>query len=86
MGVTDLLQKVASKEERVMKVQCREQVRGSSDCELQLGVSSWSEEDQAVKFAWPTKNNRWARGGEVPVWALPQMLEFAIRGGYLQLG
>lgn len=57
-------------------------------CELLLGVSSWdpdNPESKSIKFAWQDKNGRTARGGEVPVEVVPQMLEFAIREGYLTL-
>ena len=68
-----------------MKVEHGETVKGNTECELQLGISSWSDDAESIKFAWPTANGRWARGGEVPVGALPQMLEFAIREGYVKL-
>jgi hypothetical protein len=51
-------------------------------------VSSWdpdNPESKSIKFAWQDKNGRTARGGEVPVEVVPQMLEFAIREGYLTL-
>lgn len=54
---------------------------------MQLGRSSWdpdNPESKSIKFAWRDKNGRWARGGEVPIEALAQMLEFAIRKDYVK--
>lgn len=39
----------------------------------------------SVKYAWHLEGGKVARGGEVPVAALPQMFDFAIRMGYLRL-
>jgi hypothetical protein len=62
----------------------REQVEGEPD-ELRIGVASWDEikkggsgEQLSLKYAWPDKNGRVSRGGEVPMSALPQCVEFAI--------
>jgi hypothetical protein len=66
-----------------LQVEHREPVEGNSECELQLGLSSWSSDDRSIKFAWRDKNGRVARGGEVPVDALGQMVVFALREGYL---
>lgn len=68
-----------------MEVEHREQVRTDPDCELLLGSASWDSSERSVKYGWRDKNGRIARGGEVPIEALPQMLEFAIRNGYLEL-
>jgi hypothetical protein len=68
-----------------MQPQTREPARGYDECEVQVGPSSWDSDEIAVKFAWKNINGHWARGGEVPVAALPQMLEVAIRDGYLSL-
>lgn len=71
-----------------MKVEHREPAKGDANWELRLGISSWDPENpesKSIKFAWKDRNGRTARGGEVPVEALPQMLEFAIREGYLRL-
>jgi len=57
-------------------------------CELRLGIASWddgSRTAQSIKFTWFTKNGKAARGGEFPVEALPQALDFAIRKGYISL-
>ena len=76
-----------------MKVAYSEPARGPKDkidpnCEIRLGVASWddgSNTHMSVKFTWFTSNGRAARGGEVPVEALPQMITFAIQKGYLGL-
>ena len=65
-----------------------EKSRTNPGCELRLGVASWAKGDQAVKsvkFAWLDKNGKVARGGEFPVEALAQALEFAIRKRYVRL-
>jgi hypothetical protein len=66
-----------------------EPARGFEDKqEIRLGVASWDDgtkTKKSVKYTWFDKNDKAARGGEVPVEALPQMLEFAIRCGYLGL-
>jgi hypothetical protein len=58
-----------------------------NSAEIRLGVASWaaSDDTKSVKFTWFDKNGKAARGGEFPVEALPQMLEFAIQKGYLKL-
>ncbi len=66
-----------------MEVEHRERVEGNHDRELQLGASSWDADTRAIKFAWPTKAGRWARGGEFPADALGQMVVLALREGYL---
>jgi hypothetical protein len=65
-----------------------EKSRTNPNCELRLGVASWAKGDdseKSVKFAWLDKNGKVARGGEFPVKALKQALEFAIRKGYVRL-
>ncbi len=62
--------------------------RGEQNEELRLGVASWDDGSRtamSVKFAWFDKTGKAARGGEIPVEALPQLLTFAIRKGYLDL-
>lgn len=57
-------------------------------CEIRLGVASWDDgtgNARSVKYTWFDKNGKAARGGEFPVEALPQALDFAIRKGYLRL-
>ena len=59
------------------------------DCEIRLGVASWDDGSgtaRSVKYTWfNEKDGKAARGGEIPVDALPQALDFAIRKGYLRL-
>jgi hypothetical protein len=65
-----------------------EPARNNPNDEIRLGVASWddgSNTEKSVKYTWFDRNGKVARGGEVPVAALPQMLEFAIRHGYLLL-
>lgn len=53
---------------------------------LMLGGASWSKagaEDRSLKYGWPDKNGKIARGGELPVWAIPQAVLFAASEGYL---
>jgi len=71
-----------------MKVIDSDIARIDSSCRVQIGVASWNQpghNDISVKYAWPDKNGKVTRGGEVPVEALPQMLELAIRTGHLKL-
>jgi hypothetical protein len=71
-----------------MKVEFSEQAVVNPGCEFRLGFASWDkgkQTERSVKFAWLDKNGRVARGGEFPVEALPQALDFAIRKGYISL-
>jgi hypothetical protein len=68
-----------------MKISYKETARCNSACYIQVGISSWSDDDVSVKFAAKDKNGKVTRQGEVPIAALPQMLEMAIREGYLKL-
>jgi hypothetical protein len=64
----------------------RERVRGKKRDEIRLGIASWDKgtgKDKSIKYTWFDKRNRAARGGEVPVTALRQMMEFARRHGYI---
>ena len=68
-----------------MKIKRREPAEGCKDVEICLGIASWDDGDgteKSAKYAWKDKNGHVARGGEVPVEALRQMLDFAIRCGY----
>jgi hypothetical protein len=59
---------------------------GSEGDMLMLGTASWSKpgaEDRSLKYGWPDKNGKIARGGELPVWAIPQAVELAASSGYL---
>jgi hypothetical protein len=69
-----------------MRVEKAEACRHHPEDEIRIGRSSWSEDDVSIKYAWPDKRGRASRGGEIPIEALPQMFEFAIREGYLSIG
>jgi hypothetical protein len=66
----------------------KERVKGSKTNELRLGVASWDEGDgkeMSIKYTWfNKKDGKASRGGEVPVGALEQMLEFAKKHGYIK--
>jgi len=65
----------------------RETVHGAKNEELRLGVASWDDgsgKSRSIKYTWFDKLGRAARGGEMPVQALHQALEFAIREGYIK--
>ncbi len=68
-----------------MNVQYAEPVEGHSESEIRVGEASWDPDDISVKYASRGRNGQVTRSGEVPVWALPQMLTVAIREGYLTL-
>jgi hypothetical protein len=71
-----------------MKIAFSEPARNDPKCQIRLGIASWDDgenTDKSVKYAWFDKNGRAARGGEFPVEALPQALDFAIRNGYVRL-
>lgn len=64
----------------------KERAKCNPDCELRLGIASWDDgsgKAKSIKYTWFDKNGKAARGGEMPVEALRQALEFAIREGYL---
>ena len=66
----------------------KEKAMIDNNCEIRLGVASWDKGDnlsKSVKYTWFDKNGKVARGGEVPVNALPQMIDFAIRRGFINL-
>jgi hypothetical protein len=50
------------------------------------GESSWGGGAKSVKYGWFDSRGRITRGGEVPIEALPQMMEVAIREGGLKVG
>ena len=64
-----------------------EPAKNDPGCEIRLGVASWAKDNNthSVKFTWFGKDGKATRGGEFPVKALPQMLDFAIRKGYVSL-
>jgi hypothetical protein len=71
-----------------MKMEHEEPVRAfpGTDATLRLGVASWDEgdgESKSIKYAWRDKDGRVCRGGEVPIEALEQMMDFARRKGYV---
>jgi hypothetical protein len=71
-----------------MKPAHSEPSKHNPNCEHRLGVASWdngSNTETSFKFTWFDKNGKAARGGEIPVEALPQALDFAIRKGYVSL-
>ena len=71
-----------------MRVAHSEPAKIDPNCEIRLGVASWddgSNTAKSVKYTWFDKNGKAARGGEFPVEALPQALDFAIRKGYVSL-
>lgn len=71
-----------------MKVAFSEPAKCDPNCEIRLGVASWDKGDNSkisVKYTWFRTDGKAARGGEMPVEALPQAIEFAIRTGFLTL-
>lgn len=71
-----------------MKVEHKELAKIDLNCEIRLGVASWdngSNTSKSIKYTWFDKNGKAARGGEFPVEALSQALDFAIRKGYISL-
>lgn len=66
-----------------MKVERQETVENVPTDELLLGGSTWDPRERSLKYAWPDKNGKRARGGEVPIVAVPQAVLFAGREGYL---
>ena len=71
-----------------MKSAFSEPAKNNPGCEIRLGIATWDKGTGTVhsmKFTWFNKNGRASRGGEIPIEALPQALDFAIRKGYIQL-
>jgi hypothetical protein len=65
-----------------------EPAKNDPNCEIRLGTASWDDGNntsKSVKYTWFDKSGKAARGGEFPVEALPQMLDFAIRNGFIRL-
>ena len=65
-----------------------EPAKNNTDCEIRLGIASWDDGNRtakSVKYTWFDKNGKACRGGEFPVEALPQAVDFAIRCGYIRL-
>lgn len=65
--------------------ECSEPVRGGPDCQVKIGRSSWDDNELSIKYAGQDSRGHVARYGEIPIWALPQMVELAIREGHLNL-
>lgn len=76
-----------TKETKAMRPAFSEPARNDPKCEIRLGDASWDKSGKAksVKYTWFNKIGKAARGGEFPIEALPQALEFAIRQGYVKL-
>lgn len=66
-----------------MEVEHEEEVLDRPEDELLLGTSTWDPPEASLKYAWKDKLGRRARGGELPIAALPQAVQFAAREGYL---
>lgn len=65
----------------------KEKVKDTKNDELRLGIASWDDgsgKSKSIKYTWFDKLGRAARGGEMPVEALEQAYEFALREGYLK--
>jgi hypothetical protein len=68
-----------------VKVEHKEKCRTHAPDVILYGEASWGG-GKSVKYGWYDKRGRISRGGEVPIEALPQMLEVAIREGGFKLG
>ncbi|NLC93635.1 MAG: hypothetical protein GX677_09295 [Treponema sp.] len=68
-----------------MHLEFSEKAKNDPNCEIRLGEASWDSSKKSVKYTWFDINGKATRGGEFPVEALPQMLDFAIRKGYIKL-
>lgn len=68
-----------------MNTEFSEKAKIDPKCEICLGEASWDNSQKSVKYTWFDKNGKASRGGEFPVEALPQALDFAIRKGYVSL-
>ena len=66
-----------------------EPAKNNPECEIRIGTASWDDGSgnaKSVKYTWfNKKGGKAARGGELPIEALPQALDFAIRKGYIRL-
>jgi hypothetical protein len=52
----------------------------------QVGHASWGNgEEFSAKYGWPNVNGHLSRGGEVPVWVLPQLFALAIEERMISL-
>lgn len=69
-----------------MKTLYKEPCTTSPKTEIRYGYASWDygkQQFKSVKFTWFDKRGHACRGGEVPVEALPQMVDVAIKQGCL---
>ena len=72
-----------------METICSESIPGTND-EWRIGSASWDEprnggagEQIGLKYAWPDSRGRMSRGGECPIAAVAQAIEFAVATGHL---
>lgn len=68
-----------------MNVKIKEPAKIDPNCDIEIGSSSWDSNCISIKYAWKTSDGKTARGGEIPIEALPQMLDLSIKNGYLTL-
>jgi hypothetical protein len=68
-----------------VKVEHKETCRTHQKDVILYGEASWGGGAKSVKYGWYDVRGRISRGGEVPIEALPQMLDVAIREGGLRL-
>lgn len=71
-----------------MIVEYTEKAVNDPTCEIRTGVASWAEgytDTKSIKYTWFDVNGKPARGGEIPVEALPQMFEIAIKQGLISI-
>jgi len=69
-----------------MTVLHKEACSSNSGAEIRDGFASWDHGKKvyvSIKYTWFDKRGHACRGGEVPVEALPQMVDVAIKYGYL---
>jgi hypothetical protein len=65
----------------------KERVKSNENAELRLGIASWDDgsgTSKSIKYTWFDKLGRACRGGEMPIEALSQARDFAIREGYIK--
>lgn len=67
-----------------MDAEKNEKAKINPNCEIRLGISSWDQNSNSVKFTSFDKNGKATRNGEIPIQALPQMVRMAIEYGYLK--
>lgn len=70
---------------RPKTVKYAETCKSDSECEIWVKAASWDKQQTSIKFAWPDRNGKAARGGEVPPSVLPQLLDVAIRKNLLNI-